>query len=57
MRCRVKHRETPYCLDVITNLLSDKFGDVLVKGVLDADLIAVCVGTSLADRSCFDRCD
>jgi hypothetical protein len=32
-----------YCLDIVTNLLSDELGDVLVKGVLDANLIAVCV--------------
>jgi hypothetical protein len=46
-----------YCLDIVTNLLGDKLGDVLVEGILDADLIAVCVGTSLADHSWFERCN
>jgi hypothetical protein len=44
-----------YCLDIVTNLLGDKFGDILVEGILDADLIAVCVWTSLADYSWFER--
>ena len=30
-----------YDLDVVANLLCDQLGDVLDKGVLDADLIAV----------------
>jgi len=30
-----------YSLNVVANLLGDQFGDVLVEGVLDADLITV----------------
>jgi hypothetical protein len=35
-------RKMPYSLNVVTDFLGDELGDVLIEGVLDADLITVC---------------
>ena len=39
-----------YSLDVVSNFLGDELGDVLVLGVLDADLISI-VGGNLFELS------
>jgi hypothetical protein len=47
--------KTTYGLNVITHFFGDELGNVLIEGVLDADLIAIYARASLADHSWLER--